>query len=69
MIIKIYYDGKRLNDGDLPYEEVRVRDWVDFWDKWYRYGDFIYCGGVPGEDETHLKKDRVIKVVGEVEND
>ena len=64
MKIRLYYDGKIPHYGNYPYETIEVSNWTEFWDKRYKHGDFIYCRGKLGEDEVHLRKDSVIKIVG-----
>ena len=66
MKIRLYYAGQdRIKYEDYPYETIEVRDWDDFWNKWCEFGKYIYCGGTPGKNEVHLRKDSVIKIVGE----
>lgn len=56
MKIRLYYDSKIPKYGYYPYKVMEVSDWEEFWDKWYRDGDFIYCGTTSDGNKIYLKK-------------
>lgn len=63
MIIRLFYDDCRhYSDEDYPYKITKTDNIYDFWDDWYCDDDFIKCSSEDNQHLEYLKKDRVIEI-------
>ncbi len=70
MIIRLFYDDCRhYSDEDYPCKIIKTDNVNDFWDDWHCDDDFIKCDSKDKPHLEYLKKDRVIEIWIEVEDD
>lgn len=70
MKITLYYDDCRhYSDDDYPCKIIKTNNLIDFWDEWYCDNDVIKCSSKYSSRLEYLKKDRVIEIWIEVEDE
>lgn len=66
MIVTLYYDDCRhYTDSKI----IKTDNVNDFWDDWYCDNDVIKCSSEDSSHLEYLKKDRVIEIWIEDENE
>ena len=66
MKIKLFYDDEYIEGkDDFSCMEVTADNWIDFWLKWVNPTEFIMCDSIDSEKTVYLRKDRVIQIIGD----
>lgn len=70
MIIRLFYDDCRhYSDEDYPCKIIKTDNIEGFWDEWYMDDNIILCSSEYISRMEYLKKDRVIEIWIEDEDD
>ena len=70
MIIRLFYDECRhYSDEDYPCKIIKTDNVNDFWDDWHCDDDLIKCDSEDSSHLEYLKKDRVIEMWIEYEDE